>query len=222
MVSTDDRPTPASRASLTDRKSSVSYRTLRPALIPNSLITFSDSTKQISKSWLYPTDPFSRDLSSKNPRRIKSLSDIPKTITRNINRSVSNIQSSDDSRDAPDEILNSDGLKRSHVAKIAKMLDSGISGNTASIIRSIDDQRGSSISISLIGGHDFPSVIKKSGYLSEDGTVSDSVNKSGGSISQKSVIVPCNGLWNSGYIGLEAYSRMVELLHDDCISSNYE
>lgn len=224
MVSTQDRPTPAPRTSLNDRKPPVPNRTLKPAIIPNPLITLTDSAKRIPNSWLNQIDLPTQNLSSRrNLRRVKSLSDIQKIVTTNINRSASSsIQSTDDCRNTRDEILNSGSLERGHVARIAKMLDAAISGSATSTVRSIDKQKGSSISINLVAGHNFSSITETSKYLPEGDTISDDVNKNHSNISVVSdpEIVPRNGLWNSGYIGLEAYSRMVEFLPDDVWANN--
>uniref|UniRef100_A0A0R3S157 Rho-GAP domain-containing protein n=1 Tax=Elaeophora elaphi TaxID=1147741 RepID=A0A0R3S157_9BILA len=223
MISTQDRPTPAPRISLIDRKPSVPRRTLKPTVTLNSHTISPDSTKRIPNSWLYPNVLLPiQNLSSRNLRHAKSLSDIRKATT-NINRFASlNIQCTDDSRDTADKVLNLEGLERGRVARIAKMLDSVISRNTTSTVRLMDGQKGSSVSNNLITGHDFSDVAEKSDCLTEDGTVSNAVNKVDSNILIESSInsVPPNGLWNSGYIGLEAYLRMLELLHDDVSSSN--
>lgn len=223
MVSTQDRPIPAPRISLTDRKPPVPSRILKPAVILNPATALPDSANRIPNSWLYPTYLPIQNLLSRNLRRVKSLSDISKTVTTNVNRfALSNIQSAVDFRDKPDEILNSEGLERGRVGRIAKMLDAVISGN--STIRSIDEQKGSSANVSLVAGQSFSSVIEKSRYLPENETVSVAVNQGDSNILMESKIenVARNGLWNSGYIGLEAYSRMMELFHDDDddVSSN--
>ncbi|VBB27798.1 unnamed protein product [Acanthocheilonema viteae] len=218
MVLTQDRPTPAPRTSLTDRKPPVPNRILKGAVILNPFNFLPDSTKRISNSWLFSTVLPIQNLSSRSHRRVKSLSDIPKTIETNINRSASsNIQSTDDSGGTPDDILDSEGLEQGRVARIAKMLDSAIYGNANSTIGPMNEQESSSVNISLGAGHVFSSIIKKSEYLPEDSTASDTMNKSNNNISIESDTenVPQNGLWNSGYIGLEAYSRMMELFYDD-------
>uniref|UniRef100_A0AAF5PP35 RhoGAP domain-containing protein n=1 Tax=Wuchereria bancrofti TaxID=6293 RepID=A0AAF5PP35_WUCBA len=212
MVSTQDRPTPAPRISLTDRKPPVPNRTLKPTVTRNSFITLHDPTKRISNSWLHHALLPIQNLSRRNFRRVKSLSAIQKTVTTNIKRSASlSIQDTDYSKKS-NEILDSKDPE--------KILDSVISGDATSTMRSAEEQRGSSININLVAGHNFSTGRSK--YLLEDRTIFDAVNESHSNISviSDSENVPRYGLWNSGYIGLEAYSRMVELLHDDVSSSS--
>ncbi|VDO21047.1 unnamed protein product [Brugia timori] len=220
MVSTQDRPTPAPRVSLTDRKPLVPNRALKPTVTRNSFITLHDATKRISNSWLYHTHLPIQNLSSRrNLRRVKSLSAIRKTVKTNIKRSASLIiQDTDYSKNKNKSIL---GLKDPEgcVARIAKMLDSVISGDATSAMRSAEEQRGSSININLVARHNF--CTGRSKYLLKGRTIFDAVNESHSNISviSGSENVSRCGLWNSGYIGLEAYLSMVELLHDD-VSSN--
>ncbi|VDN81407.1 unnamed protein product [Brugia pahangi] len=219
MVSTQDRPTPAPRVSLTDRKPLVPNRALKPTVTRNSFITLHDPTRRISNSWLHHTHLPIQNLSSRrNLRRVKSLSAIRKTVTTNIKRSASLIiQDTDYSKNKNKSILD---LKDPEgcVARIAKMLDSVISGDATSAMRSAEEQRGSPININLVARRNF--CTGRSKYLLKGRTIFDAVNESHSNISviSSSENVSRCGLWNSGYIGLEAYLSMVELLHDDVSS----
>uniref|UniRef100_A0A915PLP5 Rho-GAP domain-containing protein n=1 Tax=Setaria digitata TaxID=48799 RepID=A0A915PLP5_9BILA len=250
MVSTQDRPIPAPRISLTDRKPPIPNRTLRSEVIPKPVISVFGN--QESNSSLHRTILSSEGVPSvRYIRRVKSLSDNRKTVLTNIARSASfhlyllhpkdAVSNSDnheciqnpgemprhngnpvDSRNRPNKLLYSEGLEQGHVARIAKMLNSKISRDTA-VVKSVNEQRVCSVDInSITAEHDFPSLTKRSKDLRENGTVSVAVEKSRSEASKvpELEIVPRNGLWNSGYIGLEAYSRMAELLHDDIWTSS--
>uniref|UniRef100_A0A8R1U0E2 Rho-GAP domain-containing protein n=1 Tax=Onchocerca volvulus TaxID=6282 RepID=A0A8R1U0E2_ONCVO len=223
MVSTQNRPIPAPRISLTNRKPAIPNRILKSEVVPNPLISLPNSTKLISNSCLHQTVLPLQNLSSKKSlRRVRSLSDIQKTIIPNISRSASSSSQSNDSPRNPPDILNLEGLERGRVARITKILNSVISGNATSTVRSMDEQNDSPISNNLVTGHDFSSVTKKSKHLLESDAIPDTVNRDHSNIS---VIfdpenIPRNGLWNSGYIGLETYSEMAKLLHDDASANN--
>ncbi|KAM3723392.1 Arf-GAP with Rho-GAP domain, ANK repeat and PH domain-containing protein [Dirofilaria immitis] len=207
MVSTQDRPIPAPRISLTDRKPTIPNRILKSEDIPNPFVISSNSTKQIPNSCLHQTVLSFQNLSERNLRRVKSLSNIRMTV--------------DDSRNPPDDVLNLEGLEsleRGRVARIAKILNSAISRNATSTVRLMDEQDNISKN-NLIIRHNFPSVTKTE-YLLKNDTISDSMNGSHINISVISVPenIPRNGLWNSGYISLEAYSKMAE--YDDVLANN--
>lgn len=218
MVPILDRSTPAPRTSLTDRKPQVPSRTLKPELILNSVATSPNSARWIRYPWMHHVLPV-QNLSPRSLRRAKSLSAIRKTVRTDITRSASlSIQSTGCFRSKADKIFSSEGVEGGRVARIAKMLDSAVSGSTASTVRSVDKQKDFSVNVNLVAQHDFSSIIERPGSSS----ISSAANKSHGNISTivDPELVPRKGLWNSGYIGLEAYSRMVELLQSGVSSNN--
>ncbi|VDP21595.1 unnamed protein product [Onchocerca flexuosa] len=72
MVSTQNRPIPAPRISLTNRKPAIPNRILKSEVVPNSLISLPNSTKLVSNSLLHQTVLPLQNLSSKrNLRRVR-------------------------------------------------------------------------------------------------------------------------------------------------------